>query len=199
MLIVAPLSCSCQVPSPPSIPSPSLKLLLSLSENMQMCESRLQPSPVRALQSSVLQDSGGKRKQDASLSSPLTRCARDACCSVFYFQRLLRTVTVPVVPGNAGMRDICTSLDAAKCHSPVSVVVMTAEKDIYKVKGVRWLQSNVQGKWRRYDTSFQKVTSSLLLCPDVSLWWKIQPTWVWWMNQVCLLSKIISQVIYLCF
>lgn len=66
--------------------------------------------------------------------APLTRCARDVRCSVFYFQRLLRTVTVTVVPGNAGMRDICTSLDAAKCHSPVSIVVMTAEKDTYKVK-----------------------------------------------------------------
>lgn len=67
-------------PHPRSIPSPSLKLLLSLSENMQMCESRLQPTPVLALQS-VLQDSGwgGRMKQDASLSRPLTRRSRQTC------------------------------------------------------------------------------------------------------------------------
>lgn len=35
--------------------------------------------------------------------------------------------------------------------------------------------------WRKRDTSFQKVTSSSLLCPDVSLWWRIQSTRVWWM------------------
>lgn len=82
-------------------------------------------------------------------------------------------------------------LTLQSANSVVSIVGMAAGEDTCKVNPVRSLQSNVQEIWRKHDTSFQKVTSSSLLCPDVSLWWKIQSTRVWWMNQrLCSMCSI---------
>lgn len=148
---------------------------------------------------------GGRMKQDASLSRPLTRRSRQTCIAASSsLSAHWGTVPVTGVGGAARVRDSSSSLDAAKCRfSSWALLVTAAREDACKVKPTRSLQSNVQDKWRKHDTSFQKVTSSSLLCPDVSLWWKIQSAWSWWMNQrlcsmcsIQLLSKITSQVIY---
>lgn len=104
----------CARPHPRSIPSPSLKRLLSLPENMQICESRLQPTPVLALQSSVLQDLVGEKEAGCIPLQALGSVrARRASSS---FSAHWEPLQVTGIGGEAAMRDICTSLDTAKCQ-----------------------------------------------------------------------------------
>ena len=110
---------SCQAP-PPLYPN-RLPETAPFPENMQMCESRLQPTPMLALQSSVLQDLslGGAVHPSPGLS--LGRC---------------RSRTPPVT-------DSCARRDM-RANCPTRIVVMAAGEDTCKVKPGSSLQSNVQ-------------------------------------------------------
>lgn len=125
---------------------------------MQMCESRLQLSPILALQSSVLQDSGGKRKQDASLSSPLIRCAPDVHCGIFYFQCSSRAVTVTGHRGNACMTFV-PHLTLQSANSPVSIVVITSGEDTYKVMRVKYIQEMCRENDRSLIANFRRLAA----------------------------------------
>lgn len=136
---------------------------------------------------------GGKGSRMHPSSGPWLRSHQTCIAVSSTFSAHWGQLKSPALEVMLGCMTFAPYLTPQSANSLVSTVIMAAGEDTCKVKPVRSLQSNVQEKWQKHSTSFQKVTSSSLLCPDLSLWWKIQSTWVWWMNQ-CLCSMCSIQL-----